>query len=100
MSLDGEVTFGVAIDAVAVKPMAAFRVLRLTRMLGTVLLRLAAVPGLLVAPMALLGIIGVVLLVEATKKPCQIFGIPETFLDDRRSIGVGQDVFVKPAVVA
>jgi hypothetical protein len=38
----------------------------------TVLLCLVA-PGLLETPMALLGIIGVVLLVEATKQPCQIF---------------------------
>ena len=64
----------------------------------SVLLRLT-VGRLLVAPMALLGIIGVVLLVEAAKHPCQIFGIPETFVDDRRSIGVGQDVFMKPTVV-
>ena len=67
-------------------------------MLRTVLLRVA-VRGLLVAPMALLGIIGLVLLVEAAKHPCQIFGIPETFVDDGRSIGVGQDVFMKPTVV-
>ncbi len=71
---------------------------RLRRVLRTVLLRVA-VPGLLVAPMALLGVIGVVLLVEAAKHPCQIFGIPETFVDDGRSIGVGQDVFMKPTVV-
>jgi hypothetical protein len=32
--------------------------------------------------MALPGIIGVVLTVEAAEQPCQIFGIPETFLDD------------------
>src|SRR5262252_401425 len=94
----GGVWFGVAIDAVAVTPMGVFRGLRLRRMLGTALLRLAAVPGLLVAPMALPGIIGVVLPVEAAEQPCKIFGIPETFLDDRRSIGVGQDVFVKPTV--
>jgi hypothetical protein len=70
----------------------------LRRMLRTVLLDVA-VRGLLVTPMALLGVIGVVLLVEAAKHPCQIFGIPETFVDDRRSIGVGQDVFMKPTVV-
>ena len=74
------------------------RGLRLRRMVRTVLLR-PAVPWTLEAPMALLGIIGLVLLVEAAKHPCQIFGIPETFVDDRRSIGVGQDVFMKPTVV-
>ena len=92
--------FGVAIHAVAVKPMPAFRVLRLTRMLGAALRRPATVPRSLVAPMALLGVIGVVLCVEATEKPGEIFGIPEPFVDDGRSVGVGQHVFVKPTVVA
>jgi hypothetical protein len=50
-------------------------------------------------PVALLGIIGLVLLVEAAKHPCQIFGIPETFVNNRRSVGVGQDIFMKPTVV-
>ncbi len=89
--------FAAAILGVAMRAVLA-RGLRLRRMLRTVLLRVA-VPGLLVAPMALLGIIGLVLLVEAAKHPCQIFGIPETFVDDGRSIGVGQDVFMKPTVV-
>jgi hypothetical protein len=93
------VWLGVAIDTVAVKPMTAFRGLRLSWVLGIVLLCLPVVPGLLVTPMALPGIIGVVLPVEAAKQPCQIFSIPETFLDDRGSVGVGQDVFVKPTVV-
>ncbi len=75
-----------------------FRGLRLRRMLRTVPL-LLVVPGLLETPVAFLGIIGIVLLVEAAKQPCQIFGILETFVDDRRSIGVGHDVFMKPKVL-
>jgi hypothetical protein len=82
-----------AIHAVAIRAVRAFRGLRRRR------LRTAALPGLLEAPMALRGIIGVVLLVEAAKHPCQIFGIPETFVDDVRRIGVGEDVFMKPTVV-
>ncbi len=93
------VWFGVAIAAVAVKPPPAFRGLRLRRIFGTALLRVAPVPELLVAPMALPGIIGVVLRVEAAEQTCQIFAIPETFLDDRRSVGVRQDVFMKPTVI-
>ncbi len=66
------------------------------------MLRVAVPRLLLVAPMALPGIIGSVLgavsLVETAKQPGQIFGIAETFLNDRRCIGVGRDVFVKPAV--
>jgi hypothetical protein len=50
--------------------------------------------------MALPGVVGLVLLVEAAKQPGQIFGITETFLNDGRSIGIGLDVFVKPTVVA
>ncbi len=74
------------------------RVVRPVR-LRRVILRRATVRGLLEAPMALLGIIGFVLLVEAAKQPCEIFGVPETFLDDGRGIGVGQDIFMKPTVV-
>jgi hypothetical protein len=66
----------------AVEPMPAFRGLRLRRILVRILLRLA-VPALLVAPMALPGVIAVVLRVEAAEQPCQILGILEAFLDDR-----------------
>jgi len=81
--------------------MTAVRVFRGLRLLtpGSILLLFAAVPGLLVAPMTLLGIIGLVLLVEAAKQPCQILGVLETFLDDRRRIGVSQNVFMEPTVI-
>ena len=92
------ICFAAAILGVATRAVRVFRGLRLRRMLRPVLLCVAG-RGLLVAPMAPLGIIGVVLLVEAAKHACQIFGIPETFVDDGRSIGVGQDVFMKPTVV-
>src|SRR6202050_3588456 len=89
---------GGALPGCAMQACLVFRGLRLRRVPRTVLLRLAA-SGLLKAPVALLGIIGVVLLVEAAKHPCQIFGIPETFVDDGRSIGVGQNVFMKPTEI-
>jgi hypothetical protein len=60
--------FAAAIHAVAITAVWFFRGLLLRRRLRTVLLGVAGA-GLLVAPMALLGIIGVVLLVEAAKHP-------------------------------
>ena len=90
--------FGIAIEAVAVESMPAFSDLRLRRGLSTVLPRLV-LGARLVAPTALLGVVAVALLIEAAEQACQIFGVLETFLDDRRSIGVGLDVFMKPAVV-
>jgi len=94
------VRLGVAIDAVTVKPMPSSSGLRLSWMPGIVLLFLAIVPGLVVAPMTLPSIVGIVLLVEAAKHPCQFFSIPEAFFDDGRSVRVAQDVFVKPTIVA
>jgi hypothetical protein len=87
-----------AFPAVALRGGLICRGLRLRRRLRTVLLRVA-ICTLVEAPMGLLGIIGVVLLVEAAKQTRKIFGIPKTFVDDVRRIGVCEDVFMKPTVV-
>src|ERR1700733_6418227 len=88
--------FGVSIHAVAVKPIAPFRGLRLRRIFGGVR---AAPFGILITPLALPRTIGIISLVEAAEHSLEIFRVPETFLDDRGSVGVGHDVFVKPTIV-
>ena len=93
------VWFGVAIHTVAVKPTPAFGGLRLRRVRESFSLRLRSALAVLISPMALPGIVGVIRLVEAAEQPRQVFGILETFLDDRRSVGVCQNLFVKPTVV-
>ncbi len=54
----------------------------------------------LVAPVALLRVVGAVRAVEAAEQARQIFRVLEALLDNDRCVGVVQDVLLEPALVA